>query len=291
MDDLESRVEMPPGMSKDSSETGVGLARLVMRPERPPRSGVMIVHGLGEHIARYIPLASMLVEGGCVVTGVDFPGHGRSPGVRGDVGTWEAVKEVFDASVSWLRNEVGVDAPLGLVAHSMGGLLALRYLEVRPEVFSQVWLSSPLLRPRGKVAPWSRPLVRALAAVVPAMTLNSGVRTKQCRVVPDGESTDPHFHKRVTVGWGVELWRIEKQVWADLDRLRPDLQILITQGSKDEICPQEHARDLFERLGVDEKQYELLEGELHEPLFGPQAAMVEDLVKRWFESRGLIEFP
>ncbi|MEP4077210.1 alpha/beta fold hydrolase [Haloferula sp.] len=286
----ESRVEMPPGMAMSTSATGPDLARLLMRPKGPPRGGVMIVHGLGEHIARYIPLASMLVEGGCVVTGVDFPGHARSPGGRGDLGSWEMVESIFDESVSLLRKEAGEHAPMGMVAHSMGGLLGLRYLQVRPEVFSRAWLSSPLLRPTGKRPPWLRPLVRALASVVPGLVLSSGVRTSQCRVVTEGEAPDPHFHNRVTVGWGVEMWRIESRVWAELDRLAPELQLLMTQGEADEVCPPGHARELFGKLGLRDKELKMLEGELHEPLFGAQAVMVQELVKDWFESRGLIAF-
>ena len=95
-------------------------------------------------------------ERGCVVTGVDCPGHGRSPGVRGHVGTWETVETIFDESVAFLRAEAGEEALMGLVARSMGLFLGLRYLELRPEVFSFAWLSSPLLKPSEKATGMTR---------------------------------------------------------------------------------------------------------------------------------------
>ncbi|MEM1083104.1 MAG: alpha/beta fold hydrolase [Verrucomicrobiota bacterium] len=286
-----SQSEMPREMAMTESAAAGPLARLLMRPQGSPRSGVMIVHGLGEHIARYLPLASMLIEGGCVVTGVDFPGHARSPGVRGDLGDWEKVEAIFDESVALLRREAGDQVPLGIVAHSMGGMLGLRYLEVKPEVFSHAWLSSPLLRPTEMRAPWLRLLLKGMAAVMPGLAFDTGVRTHQCRVQAEGEISDPYLHRQVTVGWGVEIWKIEERLWAELDQLAPGLQLLITQGDADVVCPPKHARDLFDRLRMRDKELKTLEGELHEPLFGIQAAMVQELVKSWFMARGLIAIP
>ena len=48
-----------------------------------PRGQVLIVHGLGEHAARYDPVAAALNAEGWSVLGFDQRGHGRSSGRRG----------------------------------------------------------------------------------------------------------------------------------------------------------------------------------------------------------------
>src|SRR5437867_3523408 len=50
-----------------------------------PRAVIAILHGIGEHSGRYAALASDLVHAGYTVVALDLPGHGESPGPRGDV--------------------------------------------------------------------------------------------------------------------------------------------------------------------------------------------------------------
>jgi lysophospholipase len=270
-------------------ESGVGkeLNRMLVRPEGEPVAGVMIVHGLGEHIERYVPIAEMLAKGGCVVTGVDFPGHGRSPGVRGHVGTWETVETILDESKARLREEVGEEVALGIAAHSMGSLLSLRYLERCPEDFAFAWMGSPLLRPSEMVSGLVRLGGRVLAKIKPSCTLDSGVRPRMCRVVREDEVPNPFLHSRVSAGWAVEMWEIEKGLHSEVERLSSDLKLLVTHGEADAICPIEHARALYERAEVGDKEWKQYAGELHEPLFGQQAELVLSEVKGWFESRGI----
>ena len=47
------------------------------------RGSVVIVHGLGEHIARYAHVAAHLNGWGWNVIGFDQRGHGRSEGAKG----------------------------------------------------------------------------------------------------------------------------------------------------------------------------------------------------------------
>src|SRR5947207_14889861 len=49
----------------------------------PARGTVLIVHGLGEHIGRYVHVAQHLNGLGWNVVGYDHRGHGRSGGAKG----------------------------------------------------------------------------------------------------------------------------------------------------------------------------------------------------------------
>jgi alpha-beta hydrolase superfamily lysophospholipase len=103
-------------------------------PETPARGVVQISHGMGEHAARYAPLAAALNARGYAVYADDHRGHGLSihtaPGDLGDNG-WDLLVDDMAA----LSREVGArhpDLPLVLVAHSLGSFAAQQYILDHP---------------------------------------------------------------------------------------------------------------------------------------------------------------
>ena len=103
----------------------------------PKKGWVLIVHGLGEHIGRYDKLIDMLVKEGFCVIGFDLPGHGKSSGKRGNT-TIEDIVEIIDE----LTKSVNRFTVFG---HSLGGLIAIRYTELRPQKVNNLVVSSPAL--------------------------------------------------------------------------------------------------------------------------------------------------
>jgi alpha-beta hydrolase superfamily lysophospholipase len=96
-----------------------------------PHSVVHIVHGLGEHAARYGRLAAALTGAGYTVYADDHRGHGRTGegqgalgplGPRGMIGTLDAVH-----AVSRFARAEHPELPLVLLGHSWGSLLAQKY--------------------------------------------------------------------------------------------------------------------------------------------------------------------
>lgn len=120
-----------------------------------PRAVIHIVHGLGEHAARYGRLAEALNGVGYAVYADDHRGHGRTGvamgglgplGPRGMAGTLDAVHAVSRYS----RSE-HPDAPLVLLGHSWGSLLAQKYalqwgVELRALVLTGTLLLVPPFR-------------------------------------------------------------------------------------------------------------------------------------------------
>ena len=53
-----------------------------------PRAIVGLVHGIGEHSGRYAAFAGELVRARFTAVALDLPGHGESPGGRGDIPSW-----------------------------------------------------------------------------------------------------------------------------------------------------------------------------------------------------------
>jgi len=124
-------------------------------PAAQARGTVLIVHGLGEHIGRYEPVAAQLNGWGWSAVGYDHRGHGRSEGARGRIQTSDALLQDLALVIDSVRQ--ASPGPLVLLGHSMGGMVAARFV------------AEGLANP----APWYRP-VDALMLSSPALDI--GVR-------------------------------------------------------------------------------------------------------------------
>ena len=119
--------------ARDFSVEGSPVACDVYSPDAPSMASVVIVHGLAEHSARYAPLAEALVARGWTVFAYDQRGHGRTALREEDLGLF-AETEGWDRVVEDLRKVVDAakaaapEAPLAVVAHSMGSLVLQDYL-------------------------------------------------------------------------------------------------------------------------------------------------------------------
>ena len=116
-----------------------------------PRYIAVIVHGYGEHIGRYEWVAAQLVADGAAVYGHDHVGHGRSDGERVLIADYEPVVDDVRRLVDLARSE-HPDLPVVLIGHSMGGMIAARYLQRFGEDVVCAVLSGPVLGRWGPTA-------------------------------------------------------------------------------------------------------------------------------------------
>lgn len=111
---------------------------------RKPWYIAILVHGYGEHIARYEHVAARLVADDAVVYGHDHVGHGRSDGERVAIADFEPVVDDVRRCVDLARRE-NPDLPIILVGHSMGGMIVARYAQLFSEDLAAVVLSGPVI--------------------------------------------------------------------------------------------------------------------------------------------------
>ncbi|GGF39522.1 lysophospholipase [Marmoricola endophyticus] len=109
----------------------------------------LVAHGYGEHMGRYERLAAELVADGAVVVGPDHTGHGESDGERVLVESYDdVVADLHAVARRTLADHPGL--PVVLLGHSMGGMIAARYVQLHARVVDVLVLSSPVL---GRWAP------------------------------------------------------------------------------------------------------------------------------------------
>jgi len=58
-------------------------------PVGTPKASIMLVHGHGEHIARFDHVAAALTDKGYAMLGFDLRGHGKSGGSRGHTPSYD----------------------------------------------------------------------------------------------------------------------------------------------------------------------------------------------------------
>lgn len=112
-----------------------------------PRGTVVVVHGFSENADKYCEFIYYLLRDGLSVLIYDQRGHGRShrnaPVNIIHVDRFCDYLDDLEAVIEQVRHEL--TAPLYLFAHSMGGAVAMLYLEKHGSVFEKALLSAPMI--------------------------------------------------------------------------------------------------------------------------------------------------
>jgi alpha-beta hydrolase superfamily lysophospholipase len=184
-------------------------------PAGQARRGVaVLVHGLGEHIGRYDHVARRLNALGFTVVGYDHRGHGRSPGRRGGMPADESL--CADLGQVLRAARASVPGPLVLIGHSLGGLIAGRFVAEGLKAQPAAWwcrvdalvMSSPALDPGTNAV--QKLLLAVVAPMLPDLAVNNGLKvdwiSRDADVVK-AYAADPLVHDRVTGRLGLFVAR------------------------------------------------------------------------------------
>ena len=171
----------------------------------PERGTVLLVHGLGEHSGRYGHLAAQLAAGGWAVQAFDQRGHGQSGGSRGGLAADHSLLDDLGRVIAQVREQTA--GPLVLLGHSLGGLLAGRYvaegLAERPAPWwrpvDALVMSSPALDLGMTLA--QKLLLAVAAPLVPDLALGNGLKPAWVCTDPmvvRAYIDDPLVHDRIS---------------------------------------------------------------------------------------------
>ena len=176
-------------------------------PAGPPRGTVLIVHGLGEHAGRYTHVMAHLAAQGWASIAYDQRGHGRAPGRRGGMPAADSLLDDLSRVLVLAQARATQPGPLVLLGHSLGGLIAARFvaegLAARPAAWWQpvgaLVLSSPALDAGMSVL--QKALLAITAPLAPDVALGNGLQPAWvCSdpAVVAAYVADPLVHDRIT---------------------------------------------------------------------------------------------
>ena len=250
------------------------------------RGSILLVHGLGEHSARYAHVADRLVALGLEVRAYDLRGHGGSEGRRGGVPHADTLLDDLRAVFEDLR-VAAHGAPPFLLGHSLGGAVAARaatggWVEPRGLI-----LSSPALRP----PPISR-VQRALLRVARRLAPDLGAPN---RLPLDKLSHDPGevaayradalVHDRITPR--LYDFLVDAGAAARRDAPRLNVPTLLLVAGADQLVDPAGAREFAAALAPGVGTLHWYDGLYHE-LFNerePDRARVLGDLGAWLERR------
>ncbi len=212
-----------------------------VEPEIPMRGEVAIVHGLGEHSGEYEHVIERLAPAGFAVYGFDLRGHGRSPGKRAFIRTWDDYRQDVRVFLNLIAgNKTG--QPCFLLGHSLGGIIILDYALRYPEGLAGVVAISPAIGELG-FSPALRALARVISRVWPSFSLGTGLDASAISRDPEviaAYRSDPLVHDRGTARLGVQSERTVDFIHSHAADLC--VPLLIQHGDADRITKPDGSR-------------------------------------------------
>lgn len=248
-----------------------------------PSAAVVLVHGLFEHSRRYQELGEYLADVGWSTFAMDLRGHGASEGRRGHARRFEVLLQDLDRFRREVEGLVPPGIPLFLVGHSLGGLIALRYLEEYHSPVAAAVLVSPWLGTAVPVPQWQTVLARILTRVLPALPFPSPIDADtlshdQARVADYRDDID--IHGTITPRLFTEIQVSMRQAVQRGDRIAVPIHFLL--AGDDQIVDTASSLAFARSLDPSRATVEVVEGLYHELLQERDRARIMDAIRDFF---------
>ena len=271
-----------------------------------PKGIVMIVHGLGEHAGRYEVVAQLLLQSGFAVRAYDQRGHGRSDGQRGALPDHDVLLEDLAEMVDEARlhgmpfpttageleaeNAAPKDLPLILLGHSLGGLVAARFVALNLRPVEGLVLSSPALDPGFSL--FQKLLLAASLKFMPSITVNNGLNPRHLSRDPEVVKAyleDRLVHNKICPRLGHFIATAGPATIAEAANWRTPT-LLMYAGADKLVNPEGSRR--FATLAAQSRTVKpgvvtakCFDGYYHELFNEPEPAPVFELLKTWLHAR------
>lgn len=250
-----------------------------------PRAVVLVVHGAGEHSARYRHVAERFTDRGYAVAALDHPNHGKSDGSYGHVERFDDFLQTLEIFHRRVKAEFP-GLPQLLLGHSMGGLISSLYLLQHQKDFLGCVLSGPAIKTEIEPGRLQMMLIRLLSALAPrtgVLQLDAnGVSRDQAEV--DKYVNDPLVnHGKMSARMVAELFVAMGIIQQNADKI--SLPMLLLHGEADSMASAEGSRFLHQRIGSVDKTLEIYPGLYHEIFNEPERDQVLTQVLDWCDAR------
>ncbi len=291
------RFAPPPDPDETTMLAGSGGHRIwsgVWHPapsDLPDRGTVVLAHGFGEYLGRYGHIITALTGRGYSVVGLDHRGHGRSEGVRARIARFDDFVADLDLVVALARDVTSRRGDASrqpfLFGHSMGGLIATRYVLAMPDqaALSGLVLSSPALRlttDLSRPALWATGLLARVAPTLPVRRSSGGLSSDP--EVGRLWAADPLLNHAPTSAQ--MAWQLASAARSARFRLGEiALPLLLFYGEADTVVDPAGSRFLAERASSADLTVRPWAGLLHETFNEPNGDEVIAEMVAWLDDR------
>jgi len=244
------------------------LKGIIQSPGEDVRAVILFVHGLGEHIQRYLHWADLFKKEKIGFTGVDLPGHGRSEGRRGNIKNYSLLEEMLDILLKSCHHTFP-GCPVYIYGHSLGGGIVLDYIlrkkpKVKGAIVTSPWLRLSAEPPKGKMI-----LASVMKTLAPGLIQDSGLDTSfisHDKVEVEKYINDPLVHGKISVSLFSGAMAAAKNSLDNAGDLK--IPTLLMHGTDDMITSPEGSREFAGKTDkVELKLWERGYHELHNEIF------------------------
>lgn len=264
---------------------GLKLQGTCWLPDSSPKAVICLVHGLGEHRARYQHVAEALVRAGYGLYAYDQRGHGESEGKRGYTPGYEALLHDLDVVLQMIAGK-NAETPLFLYGHSMGGNVVANYLLYRnTDAISGAIITSPWFYLTQEPPGIQVALAKFIVKLFPTFSQGNGLNIEHLTHDPkvnQAYKEDPLVHPRISARLFIDAYAAGKRVVADADKL--SLPVLLMHGSEDQITSPEGTKAFAQKAG-EKAQLKIWEGLYHETHNEPQKEEVIRTIINWLDGQ------
>jgi len=228
---------------------------------------IIISHGLGEHSGRYHNLLKSFSGKNISFYGADHRGHGQSAGIRGHVNSINDYLLDLNIFINLIKNRIGQPIPFILLGHSMGGLIAIKYVLDYPESLSRLILSSPGLIPAIKVPKWKEFLGNKVSKILPSLSLANNIEAdclSHDLVEVQNYKNDPLVHNKVSARWFTEFTKASQECLARAKEIK--IPFFIFHGKNDKIVDFKGSKQFYEQVSSLDKEIYLFDNLYHETM-------------------------
>lgn len=251
-----------------------------------------LVHGFGAHGGRFCEMGTAIASMGVAVHAVDLVGHGRSPGRRGCIDSYDQLLDEVHVSFKY-STERFPRIPQFLFGHSMGGNLVLNLAIRRPnevEEATGLIVSSPMLRAAEMPKDRIMDAGRWLSTKVPNWRIKTpfvASKLSQDRRAQDAYLRDRWVHRNMSLRLATNL--VDSGKWALENAFLLQSQTLLMHGSEDTLtCPKASLAFAESSNGMATfKAWQGCRHDLHDDL---QRERFFDYMTRWMKQQCIITF-
>lgn len=246
---------------------------------------VMLVHGLGEHCQRYNHLAEHLAQFNIALSSMDLPCHGKSEGTRGHIDSFDvyenAVLELYERT-----KQQHPDEPIFLLGHSMGGLIAAKFLLAHQDKFAGALLSGPAIKSPQEPPAWQVAIIKGIAKLfpkTPILALESSAVSRDPAEVEKYMNDPLIHHAKLTAKFLLNMTNTMEHCKDNAKFI--NLPIKIMHGSADVMTSPEGSQTFYDSLGSKDKTINFYEGLYHEIFNEPEKDQIFAEMTDWLNAR------
>lgn len=280
---LEFQLETQNGEKLFAFECWPDEKKLSNGKEEAIKGVICLIHGIGEHSGRYHHVAEYLTRAGYAVMAIDLRGHGKSPGRRGYIESYDTFMDDVSALINQAMKSYP-KLPCFLYGHSMGGNLVLNFALRRKPQLAGVISSSPWLKLTFDPAPLKVKLGLTMNKLWPAFSqankLEVGHLSHDPKVL-EAYQNDPLIHSWISARLFAGCY--QAGLWAIKHANQLTLPLLLMHGSGDRITAAAGSKQ-FARQIPAKCTLKIWDGLYHELHNEVNHQEIIDLIIKWMES-------